>query len=274
LDNLDYSNYTLEELYDVERNIDAQAHPQRYREILSQIQQKKSEQSAPEIAEEITLNGTSFYDDPIAKLTGWEPLVRGGSNFATHTLDDNTRSKLEFKPSFGSYLVALVVVAVSAVLFFKLNEPFLQPWQWPDNFDEALPLLIPVLFAGFSIHLIYKLGEKIVFDKKRGIYWKGHKKPGRLTADNTNAKYTRFDEIHAIQLLTELCDGGKSSDFYSFELNLVLKNGKRLSVIDHGNKKRIRSNCDTLAKFLSVPVWEYKEVSERSALGRLLHWKF
>jgi len=273
LENIDYSNYSLEELYDVERSIDAKVYPQRYREVLSKIRQKSSQKTNSESSRHGASVKTSFKEDPLAKLTSWEPLVSGGSNFATHTLKRTSRSKLEFTPSVGSYLLTLTFALVSAITLFKLNESYLLSWQWPPNFDETMQLLLPALFVGATLYMIYKLSEGIVFDRKRGVYWKGQKEPSRVSLSNKGGKHTRISEIHAIQLLAELCNGGKNADFYSFELNLVLKNGQRLSVIDHGNEQKIRNDCNMLAKFLSVPIWEYAEVKERSPFAKLFRWK-
>ena len=49
---------------------------------------------------------------------------------------------------------------------------------------------------------------------------------------------------------------GGSSRYYSYELNLVLKDGTRLNVVDHGGKSLLNANAETLAQFLNVPVWD------------------
>jgi hypothetical protein len=42
----------------------------------------------------------------------------------------------------------------------------------------------------------------------------------------------------------------------SYELNLVLKDGRRINVVDHGGADKIRTDAATLADFLGVPVWK------------------
>ncbi len=123
---------------------------------------------------------------------------------------------------------------------------------------------IPLVFVGASLYLLYKLFEKIVFDKRKGIFWKGYKQPSRLEKSESVSNSIRLDQIYAIQLITEFIDDS-DSNFYSYELNLILENGERLGVIDHGNQDRIRDNAFTLGKFLAVPVWEHEEQSERSS---------
>ena len=54
--------------------------------------------------------------------------------------------------------------------------------------------------------------------------------------------------------ISEYC-GGKSS-YYSYELNLVLSDGTRLNIVDHGDLRRVRRDGATLARFLGVPLWD------------------
>ena len=58
-----------------------------------------------------------------------------------------------------------------------------------------------------------------------------------------------------MQLVSEYCRGNKSS-FYSYELNLVLANGRRINVVDHGNIESLQKDARTLAAFLDIPVWD------------------
>ena len=64
-----------------------------------------------------------------------------------------------------------------------------------------------------------------------------------------------FREIHAIQLISEHVSGNKSS-YYSYELNLVSRDGVRTNVVDHGKLDQVREDAKTLAEFLEVPVWD------------------
>jgi Fe2+ transport system protein B len=43
---------------------------------------------------------------------------------------------------------------------------------------------------------------------------------------------------------------------YIYELNLVLKDGKRLNVMDHSRRAHIRSDAQRLGQFLKVPIWD------------------
>ncbi len=66
-----------------------------------------------------------------------------------------------------------------------------------------------------------------------------------------------FDEIAAVQVIGERIKGEKSN-FNSFELNLVLKNGLRKNIIDHGNLSAIVNDANIISDFLEVPIWHAK----------------
>jgi hypothetical protein len=55
--------------------------------------------------------------------------------------------------------------------------------------------------------------------------------------------------------LSEFVSGSKNS-YYSYELNLVLDDGSRINVVDHGNLERLRSDANALSQFLDKPVWD------------------
>ena len=66
---------------------------------------------------------------------------------------------------------------------------------------------------------------------------------------------TPLSAIHALQLVSEHVRGNKSS-YWSYELNLVLGDGSRINVVDHGNLDQLRADAQTLAGFLNKPVWD------------------
>lgn len=272
---LDYSKFTLEELYDVERNIDASAQPKRYQEILSQITKKQTQNSESVNNQKGGQDTTNQTHDSVASLTSWTPLVRGGSNFATHTLNQVNNRRIEIKPSLGLYLFTFVFASFSLFFIFESKNQLLFYGDFPTNLGDALNTFVPIIFLLVSAFMLIKLPQKIVFDGKRNLYWKGYKKPSRIIGRKKKRNtVVRFSEIQAIQLLSEWCDGGDSSNYYSFELNLVLKDSNRINVIDHGNYSRIKFDANLISKFLKVPLWEYQEERKRSFLEKIFEFKF
>ena len=67
--------------------------------------------------------------------------------------------------------------------------------------------------------------------------------------------FAGLEDIHALQLISEYCRGSKRS-YYSYELNLVLRNGRRINVMDHGDSEKLREDAKTLSQFLEKPLWD------------------
>ena len=68
---------------------------------------------------------------------------------------------------------------------------------------------------------------------------------------NNKIKCITLNQIYAIQLL-------RSSLRWvvSYEINLILKDGKRYDVIGHYNLEKIKEDAETLSKFLQIPLWD------------------
>ena len=66
-----------------------------------------------------------------------------------------------------------------------------------------------------------------------------------------------FAEVHSIQLLDEEVRRTSESMFWSYELNLVLRNGNRINLIDHGNQRENRWDAGDLSRMIDVPIWDF-----------------
>jgi hypothetical protein len=109
--------------------------------------------------------------------------------------------------------------------------------------------LAGLLFAGAGAYMLWSGTQPIVFDRAQGLFWKGWSAP-----QPGAGLRVELTAIHALQIISEYC-GGKTR-FYSYELNLVLKDGERVNVVDHGDMKRLRAEGATLARYLGVPLWD------------------
>lgn len=125
--------------------------------------------------------------------------------------------------------------------------------------EQAVWLLaiFGLLFLAGGSGVLYVGATPAVFDKRKGFFWKGRKEPD-AGSDWRHLKHcARLGEIHALQLITEQIKG--KSSYSSYELNLVLNDGRRINVVDHGGKDRIRADAAALAKFLNKPLWDAVE---------------
>lgn len=194
------------------------------------------------------------FNDPLAEFIEWTPQKRGGSNFHTHKMVNVDLNRLEFRATFGAKLFSGLFMAVG------IGFPILFLTAGSDSSDLESAwgvlgiLLFGAIFAGVGGWLYFSMAKPRVFDKHASMYWRGHKKPDYIYRPEDEKDAAMFSSIYAIQLIREYVKSDKSS-YYSYELNLVLEDGRRLNVIDHGNKNEILEDARELGEFLSVPVW-------------------
>ena len=197
----------------------------------------------------------SRLEDPVAQLTAWKPARGGGANFRTRRLVMVTPHRIEFRASvvakifFGGFLLGGIGVALGVSAFHFLTGTL------SFRTETLMPVLVGIVFAAVGGCLLYFGTAPIVFDKSRGFFWKGRKtREGVFHSDSSN-HFAALEEIHALQLISEYCRGRKRS-YYSYELNLVLRDGKRINVMDHGDCKKLREDADSLSRFLQRPIWD------------------
>jgi hypothetical protein len=249
--NIDYSKYTIDELRDVKNNIDSDKYPERYYAVEKELKVKES--MLPLVEDPISK--TDYSDDPISKTTRWNPIKSGGANFLTHYLVETSASRLEFKASVGAKLFSLgfiVMGALAACVFITKN---ISTGKFGYNIETIFPAALGGAFVIAGILMIFFFTIPIVFDKHKGIFWKDRKSPSKLVDKKFLKCFLEFSNIHAIQLITE-CVTDSDGHYESYEMNLVLKNGDRVNVVDHGDDGQLREDASKLSLFLKVPVWD------------------
>ncbi len=194
-------------------------------------------------------------NDPVALRTAWTPVRNGGASFQTHRLVTVHPYRMEFRPTagllmFGAFFMAMGGCAVGAPmsLLFKTGAP-------STALIAILPMLIGLVFMLVGVVLIRSGIVPIVIDKEEKAVWKGRKSPREVFNVSELKNFAEIKNIHALQLISEHCTGSKSS-YTSYELNLVLTDGQRINLVDHGNRKKLIADAQTLAEFLEVPLWD------------------
>lgn len=91
-----------------------------------------------------------------------------------------------------------------------------------------------------------------VFDLQQGLFYFGTK-PGEQTH--------KLSEIDRLQVFCKAIYGERTS-YYSYELNLVLKNKQRYKLMDHSEGKTLKQEAEQLAKVLKVD-WSYIDFSDK-----------
>jgi hypothetical protein len=195
----------------------------------------------------------SRFNDPLALRTEWTPAKRGGTNIRTHRLILTGPTRAEFRPAIGALLFYVLFLCIGLGVFAAIAASWLSG-TGSFNPGMVMPLIICLVFVAIGAYMLYAGTAPIVFEKGRGVFWKGRKGPDQAIDSRNISDRVRIDQVHAIQLISEYISG--KSSYYSYELNLVLEDGKRVNVIDHGNLKKIREDAAKLAVFLGKPLWD------------------
>lgn len=195
------------------------------------------------------------FGDPVALQTEWKPLKSGGTNFQTHRLSIVHSDRIVFKPSLGAYLFGgiFVVIGIGVSVIFATSQQRQADEVSP--FINIFPVLMGLGFSTVGFFMIRAFVKPITLDRRKRFFWKGKLAPDEVFDRAEVKEHASFDDIHAVQLLAEWISGQKSS-YYSYEMNLVLKDGSRLNIIDHGSRARIQRDAAKVAAFIGCPVWD------------------
>jgi hypothetical protein len=173
----------------------------------------------------------------------WTPIKSGGANFKTHQLVTINPHCIEFKASTAMLLFSLFFAGIGALVgvVFLISE------------QALIPTLIGFFFTAIGIAIYYFAATPRVFDKQLGLYWKGRCKERNRESILRLKNTVPLNAIYGLQIVSEYVRGDKTS-YHSYELNLILTDGTRINVIDHGNHQQIEHDAQTLAQFLKVPI--------------------
>ena len=199
----------------------------------------------------------SSLQDPLALKTRWDALCHGGCNFKTHSLVQISPGRMEFKPTLSACFFYFIFILVGAGLLSIF--PLLHFFNHEIPASERTPLYVAMgigtVFLSIGLFMAYSGTKPIVFDQMRMLFWQGRPKDGGMIRKESFNKACELSSIHALQLIAEYCRGNKSS-YYSYELNLILNDGSRMNVVDHGSLRALKADAARLGNFLNVPVWD------------------
>jgi hypothetical protein len=201
----------------------------------------------------------SVFDDPVAEQTSWHPAKGGGTNIGTHALRKTSHQKVEFKAKLLGLLFPGVFMLIGLGVMVGMTAGGISQGQY-ELLYFGIPFGTIFFLVGFFIMRSWTTPR--VFDKRSGYFWRGRQQPIRGMRQETNPDkraHCKLEEIYAIQVLREHCSSSSSngsSSYYSYEINLVLEDGSRINVVDHGKLRLIAQDSQALADFLDVPCWD------------------
>lgn len=198
-------------------------------------------------------------DDPIARQTEWTCLPGGDeSSFCTRTLRETAPQRCEFGPSGAMWAFAGLFLlgggACVVVAAVQLVGSLAGTSGVAASLDELVVLVLSIVFFACGVILGKMAAKRAVFDKQRNLFWKQRDWPRRSPDGEPEPGAISLQRVHALQLLIARRQED-DSDYFHYQINLVLDDGQRELVVGHGSLRHALPQAQQLASFLNVPVW-------------------
>ena len=193
------------------------------------------------------------FNHPLALAIEWTPLKGGGATFRTHDLHLVGAGRIEFRQSVG-FRLFLGLFMVAGVILFVLNLPGMPMHAAIGSKVLRGIVMIASALVAVCMAVVLIRRDSVVFARTEGFFWSGRRKGARLPA-----RHCALDTIAGLQILAErISDVGDGRRRWSYELNLVLNDGKRLNVVDHGSLEDVRAAAEKIQMFLPTrpPIWD------------------
>ncbi len=189
------------------------------------------------------LNQYTFDKIPTENHLDTNPIAIGKSNTYTIKLDFKNRNKIITR---GTYVLKTLYLTIFFIgvnsLFFGYYEYFIVK-ENPFSIGNALLKFVftggLLMMAGILVYLFLTPSKKFDLNKRSLI---GNRK-------------INFSEIQGLQIVPKL-DVRKSGMYKCYELNVVLKDGKRMNIMQHGDKEMMLHDAFKLKNKLNLPLWK------------------
>lgn len=203
-------------------------------------------------------------DDPIAKSIEWTGTSAFGADGRANPKGAAVRlgtvraHRIEFRPpSTRRWHVAMIFMSVVSYILGLVST---------GSFTTALVgPLICLMLSVLAEFYTRSIADWLYFDQQLGVYWQGKTVPVPLTSTASTEKSGRISDVYALQLVSTRryrgnpqvgADGSGYKEYPTHELNLVLKDAKRLSIVCDDDYGRIERGAKALADFLQKPLWK------------------
>jgi len=187
---------------------------------------------------------TLYANEPIKKTISWQPIKNNGTpltNMILKSIEGTLELRLHLLSRF--FYFSLIILG-SFLLFYAtialLSYHFL---------DTLWSITLGFLFTGIGIYTFSKQALPHKFDKEKNLYFKQNE---NLERENE----TPLHYIHALQVISYTEENEGKQEQQS-ELNLVLKNGKRVYVCSYTEEDyaRVKQDTQQIAQYINKPIW-------------------
>jgi len=185
-----------------------------------------------------------YCNEPIKKTISWQPIKNNGIPL-TNMILKSIEGTLELRLNILSRFLYFSLIILGSFLLFYATIALLSY-----NFLDTLwSITLGFLFTGIGIYTFSIQALPHKFDKEKNLYFKQNE---NLERENE----TPLHDIHALQIIsyTQENEGKKEQQA---ELNLILKNGKRVYVCSYKEEEytRIKQDTQKIAQYINKPIW-------------------
>ena len=166
--------------------------------------------------------------------------------FRSHRLAAEQTGELVFRATARTSSFYLVIAGLS----LSLAAVFIGLGAHHRSFVAAAIGAIGVLVFVLNVRSHVAATKPVRLDPARRVLRDGRRSPAAGDVGSAG-----FAEILGLQLIAEEQNMGDSA-FMSYELNAVLRDGSRLSLVNHADEHEVRRSAEKLARLLRVPIWE------------------
>lgn len=188
-----------------------------------------------------------LFNDDFSKEIDWYPLKPGGANFQTHKIVKTEGMKYAVEKTAGYKVFCGIFILIGLAVFgfgvyghlFNLRNT-------------------PGLGIGIAGLLFTVVGIVMLKFSDKNYIFNG----SRSRIEMKNESPIQFSQVHAIQILSERIRSTSSSrsrrrhTYRSYELNLVLKDKRRINIMDHGNREALVQDANKISSLMNVPIWD------------------
>jgi hypothetical protein len=193
--------------------------------------------------------GDAKCTDPKALNFSYEPLSDGYSAFVTHKVEVES-NKAFLKKKIFYFVFCLLPLLIGLLAFLMIPYLFILG----KFFYGFLTLFFCPLLVMAGAGLLMD-NRTIFFNKKSGKYYRKALYVHRIgMRENLEGN---ISDIISLQLIEKYVSSESGGYNKSYELNLVVNDGKRVNIIDHSNYAEMLLSAKKLAVFLGVPIWKY-----------------
>jgi hypothetical protein len=182
------------------------------------------------------------FKDPVAQNTEWTPVFKDSNgNFKVkRIIEEAGGGKLGFQKSTSSKSLYRNCVFLGLVAF---------AYMVISNNQVLMLRVFSLLAVVVGLWGMSLQNQPFFFDKASGIFKNGRKQT------------VKFDDVYALQLLSREVQvkappKGELKKIKTYELNLVLNDGKRVNVLAHGGFNEIKEDSDIISRFIDKPLWD------------------